>query len=451
MTRKVGGREATTGVIPGRYCLSVGKPDLPSPEGWAWRPLLEMARLESGHTPSRRKPEYWGGDVSWIGIKDATGSHGQTIAETIQHTNELGIANSAARVLPANTVCLSRTASVGSVVVMGKPMATSQDFANWVCGPDLDYRFLKYALLVENEALRRFSYGSTHKTIYYPELKAFYIRVPNRGQQEEIADALQALDDKIELNRKTAATLEEMTRALYRSWFVDFDPVHTKAEGRAPNYMDAQAAALFPDSIGDNNLPEGWRKVALSEVFEPKNERAGSEQIREFSSSNQGIHPRDEKYKKQLSKDTSKNKVASRGDFVFGLSRKVLNFGMMQEEIGAFSPAYRVYSVSRGGDFSSFVYEYMKSFPDYFYQAVSASSREGQAISEKSLLSLDILEPPQNVLDAFSNATAPWIEMSASLLTQSQTLANLRDTLLPRLMSGELRVGEAKEQVEAVA
>ena len=64
MSRKVGGREATTGVIPGRYCLSVGKPDFPAPEGWSWKPLLEMARLESGHTPSRRKPEYWGGDVS---------------------------------------------------------------------------------------------------------------------------------------------------------------------------------------------------------------------------------------------------------------------------------------------------------------------------------------------------------------------------------------------------
>ena len=216
MSRKVGGREATTGVIPGRYCLSVGKPDLPVPEGWSWRPLLEIARLESGHTPSRRKPEYWGGDVSWIGIKDATGNHGQTIHQTFQHTNDLGIANSAARILPENTVCLSRTASVGSVIVMGKPMATSQDFANWVCGPELDYRFLKYALLVENEALHRFSYGSTHRTIYYPELKAFHICVPGRKSQEEVADVLQALDDKIEVNRKTAATLEEMARALYR-------------------------------------------------------------------------------------------------------------------------------------------------------------------------------------------------------------------------------------------
>jgi type I restriction enzyme, S subunit len=116
--------------------------------------------LETGHTPSRRHPEYWDGDIPWVGIRDATGNHGRTIYETQENTNELGIANSSARVLPVNTVCLSRTASVGYVVVMGRPMATSQDFVNWVCAKEIDYRFLKYILLAEKDTLLQYASGT---------------------------------------------------------------------------------------------------------------------------------------------------------------------------------------------------------------------------------------------------------------------------------------------------
>lgn len=79
---KTGGRPASTGVILGRFALSVGLPDRPAPAGWRWTALSDVARLETGHTPSRRHPEYWGGDVSWIGIKDATENHGRVIAAT---------------------------------------------------------------------------------------------------------------------------------------------------------------------------------------------------------------------------------------------------------------------------------------------------------------------------------------------------------------------------------
>ena len=175
---RTGGRSATTGTIVGDIALSVGMPDLAAPEGWHWTKLTDVARLETGHTPSRKHPEYWGGGIPWIGIKDATGNHGKTIYDTIQHTNELGIANSSARILPENTICLSRTASVGHVVVMGRPMATSQDFVNWVCSENLDSRFLKYVLLGERNAFLRFASGTTHQTIYFPEVKAFHVCLP---------------------------------------------------------------------------------------------------------------------------------------------------------------------------------------------------------------------------------------------------------------------------------
>ena len=263
---KTGGRPATTGVIRGSYALSVGMPDTPLPQGWRWVALSDVARLETGHTPSRRHPEYWGGDVPWIGIKDATENHGRVIGDTYQHTNELGIANSSARILPTHTVCLSRTASVGYVVVMGRPMATSQDFVNWVCSDAIDYRFLKYILLAEREAFLRFASGTTHQTIYFPEVKAFHVALPPISEQCTIGNILSTLDDKIELNRRMSETLEAIARALFKSWFVGFDPVRAKAEGRDPG-LTKQIADPLPNSFEDSELgeiPNGWSVGTLA-------------------------------------------------------------------------------------------------------------------------------------------------------------------------------------------
>jgi type I restriction enzyme S subunit len=141
---RTGGREASAKRIMGNVALSVNRPDVPAPAGWKWVPLTSIARMESGHTPSRKHPEYWNGNIPWLGIRDAKAAHGGTITETAESTNALGINNSSARVLPAGTICLSRTASVGYVVKMGRDMATSQDFANWVCSDLLDPDFLRY-------------------------------------------------------------------------------------------------------------------------------------------------------------------------------------------------------------------------------------------------------------------------------------------------------------------
>ena len=270
---QTGGRAATTGHISGDYALAVGMPKSPPPPRWQWTKLSDVARLETGHTPSRKHPEYWGGDIPWIGIRDATANHGQTLSDTNQHTNELGINNSSARVLPENTVCLSRTASVGYVVVMGRPMATSQDFVNWVCSDQLDYRFLKYVLLAEHRSFLRFASGTTHQTIYFPEVKAFHICLPPVTEQKAIAHILGTLDDKIELNRRMNETLEAMARAIFKSWFVDFDPVRAKMDGRQPPGMDADTAALFPDAFEDSEqgqIPKGWEVTSLAESIEVK-------------------------------------------------------------------------------------------------------------------------------------------------------------------------------------
>ena len=272
---RTGGRAATSGTIKGRFGLSVGNPDTPLPNGWKWTALSSVARLETGHTPSRKRPEWWGGNIPWVGIRDFTANHGRVIYRTREYTNQLGIENSSARVLPANTVCLSRTASVGYVVVMGVPMATSQDFVNWVCSDRLNHHFLKYILLAEQDAILQYASGTTHQTIYFPEAKAFHVALPSMREQLAIANLLGSLDEKIELNRSIAATLEEMARALFKSWFIDFDPVRAKAEDRPTGLTDA-IAAFFPSYLDDDGVPDGWRSGTLADVAHLNPESRGS-------------------------------------------------------------------------------------------------------------------------------------------------------------------------------
>jgi type I restriction enzyme S subunit len=214
---KTGGREATTRHIPPKLALAVGMPLIPPPKGWRWASLTDIARLESGHTPSRRHPEWWGGSIPWIGIKDARANDGACIDDTQEKTNERGIEHSAARVLPANTVCLSRTASVGYVVVMGRPMATSQDFVNWVCSDHLDHNFLKYIFIAEGDELLRFASGSVHQTIYFPEVKAFHVCLPQLPEQQRIVGILDEAFDGIATAKVNAEKNLQNARALFES------------------------------------------------------------------------------------------------------------------------------------------------------------------------------------------------------------------------------------------
>lgn len=184
-----------------------------TPAGWQWRKLTEVARLESGHTPSRSRPDWWGGDVSWISLTEIRALDGQWVEGTQLRTNPAGIANSAARILPRGTVCYSRTASVGFVAIMAKPMATSQDFANWVCGDALDPEFLMHALIHARKDLRDLATGATHKTIYMPTLESFHVCAPDIDAQRRIVRCLkQRLGEASALRTALDAQQAELAR-----------------------------------------------------------------------------------------------------------------------------------------------------------------------------------------------------------------------------------------------
>jgi type I restriction enzyme, S subunit len=204
-------------VIPGHAALAVGHANEPIPEGWVWAALVDVARMESGHTPSRNHPEWWEGDIPWIGIVDAREHHGGAIKDTIQHTNEAGLANSAARLLPAGTVCVSRTASVGYVVVMGRPMATSQDFVNWIPTPAVTSDWLRIVFVADREALIRFGKGSVHKTIYFPEWLAVHVALPPIAEQRRITGEVDRRLSIVDAALDQADAQQERASALRRA------------------------------------------------------------------------------------------------------------------------------------------------------------------------------------------------------------------------------------------
>jgi type I restriction enzyme S subunit len=172
------------------FAASPTTPNKATRPGWRWHRLTDLARLATGHTPSRYHPEYWEGEIPWIQLADIRALDGQEVFDTSEHINDLGIQNSAAVLLPKGTVCMSRTASVGFVAMTGRPMATSQDFVNWICGSELDPLFLMHLLIACRKPILDLGSGAVHHTIYFPTVEAFSVCVPCLSEQRRIARVL---------------------------------------------------------------------------------------------------------------------------------------------------------------------------------------------------------------------------------------------------------------------
>lgn len=443
-TGRTGGRDATAGVIPGRFALAVGNPETATPPGWKWTALSEVAQLESGHTPSRKCPEYWDGGVPWIGIKDAVENHGRTIWDTFQHVSELGLENSSARLLPANTVCLSRTASVGFVVVMGRPMATSQDFVNWACGPNIDPQFLKYVLLAENEALWRFASGTTHQTIYYPEAKAFHVCLPPLHEQNAIAQILGCFDEKIELNRQMNMTLEATTRALFQSWFVDFDPVRAKVDGQRPLGIAPAVSALFPNGFegsGMGAIPRGWSIDGLESIASVT--MGLSPNGDSYNSEGKGLplingpvefgdyFPVKTKWTETVTRRTQKD------DLIFCVRGSTTGRRVISDD--EYCIGRGVCSIRAKNGWRGFLYLTIDHGLERLLSKTTGSVFP--SLSAPDIKNFPILKPIHAVIDAFEQSIDPLIQRIAQNHHQNRVLSNLRETLLPELLSGRTRVG----------
>ncbi len=429
VTTKTKGREATRGVIEGRYALSVGRPlHLPEPPGYTWTPLSSVARLESGHTPSRSKAEYWDGDVPWIGIRDATGNHGKTIQTTGQSISQSGLDNSSARLLPAGTVCLSRTASVGYVVQMGVPMATSQDFVNWVCGPRLSAEYLKYVLVGEQESVRRFAHGTTHQTMYYPEAKALHALLPARSAQDAAVEVLRALDDKIAANGKVVDTTQSLAASVFQqaanaltgdsAKVTTFDEVASVSGGGTPStkaeeYWGGDIHWATPTDVTGLESPylfETSRKITP----------AGLEAC------SSALHP---------AGSILMTSRATIGAFAVVQLTTAVNQGFIV--VNAHDPSLQWW----------LFHEMRGRVPEFVSQANGATFLElPRGLFRKLMLSV----PDSVAAGRFNDRVGPLHARARAAALESLLLDRTRDALLPALMSGKLTVKDAERVVGGV-
>ena len=235
---------------------------------------------------------------------------------------------------------------------------------------------------------------------------------------------LSTIDNKIELNNRINHNLEEQAQALFKSWFVDFEPF------KEENFEDTE--------IG--RIPKGWNVMLFKSFITASTEKVVVGDLPEYSVTNNGIIPRDQKFNKKLSQSTSKNKVLRHDNLVFGMSRDILNWGIMEDEIGSVSSAYNVYTINQDLIMPKYLRLYMMAKLPYFNDLIGTAAREGQSLDKGALFQKAVYVPPSDICHEFFNIYDRLIEMQQTAILESKQLAYYRDYILPLLLDGVLNV-----------
>jgi type I restriction enzyme, S subunit len=295
-------------------------------------------------------------------------------------------------------------------------------------------------------------------------IESYQFYLPPESEQRAIASILGALDDKIELNRRVNETLEAMARALFKSWFVDFDPVRAKAEGRQPAGMDAATAALFPDALEPSEsgeIPVGWSASTIgAEVRVVGGSTPSTKESRYWEGGT--IHWA-----------TPKDLASLTSPVLLDTERRITEAGLSQISSGLLPPGTVLLSsrapvgylalaevpIAINQGFIAMVCEDI--LPKHYVLHWTSTSMETikarangttfQEISKSNFRPIPVLVPSTPVLRSFERQAELLHRRGVSNLREIQTLAAIRDSLLPKLLSGEVRVGEAEKLVEARA
>lgn len=312
------------------------------------------------------------------------------------------------------------------------------------------------------EQVRKFiNVGAVFDSLKCREIPHFELTIPPMDAQKEITTLLTALDDRITLLRETNATLEAIAQAMFKSWFVDFDPVRAKMEGRTPEGMDETTAALFPDSFEESELglvPKGWKVGKVADIGEvicgktpPTSESANYGDDVPFITipdmHNLLAITFTSRSLSTLGANTQKKKTLPAGSICVsciataGLVVRVTTPSQTNQQINSVVP------------FAS----WGKSFPLFTLRRIGDAVRAGGSggsvfhnLNKSGFEQLKVTFPSEHLALAFGEIIEPVIETIIANQHQAQTLATLRDTLLPRLISGQLRLPETQSQIEEV-
>ncbi|WP_322507663.1 restriction endonuclease subunit S [Anaerolinea sp.] len=406
---------------------------------WPKVAVSDVAIAVIGGTPSRSVPAYWDGDIPWATAKDIANTAVRYLNETQEFITEEGLENSAAKLLPTGTVVITARGTVGAIAQLGREMTFNQTCYALIPKEGLDNNFLFYVLKGTIAEMQALTYGTVFETITTQSFNHWIIPFPPLPEQRSIAHILGTLDDKIELNRRMSETLEAMARALFKSWFVDFDPVRAKMEGRWRKGesllgLPAHLYDLFPDRLVDSELgqiPEGWEVGTLGQLMELAYGRALKEENRKLGrvpvyGSNGQIGWHDEA-------------LATGPGIVVGRKGNPGIVTWVPTDFFAIDTTFYVVPKEKCRS----LYFLFFALSGHDLPSLAADSAV-PGLNRNFAYSKSQVIPSSTVLDAFDEVASALFERQYANNCESRTLAALRDALLPKLISGELRVKDAE-------
>ncbi|MEN3802458.1 restriction endonuclease subunit S [Aeromonas veronii] len=429
---------------------------------WQQFCLADAGSIVTGKTPRGGIPEFEGSDVPFVTPPDFNGS--MWIERANRSISELGAQSVKGSIIPRGSVLVTCIGSdMGKAALTASRCVTNQQI-NAVLVDETKFcpEFIYYNLSLRKDEIRGLAGGSAQPILNKSAFSQIRFWAPPLSEQRTIATALRPLNDRIALLRETNATLEAIAQALFKSWFVDFDPVHARAGGEQPAGLPPEVAALFPDSFEESELgmiPKGWGVQPIRDVVEgvydgphatPPESDVGPVflGIKNLTGTALDLsdvrHIADEDFIKWTKRVTPKA-----GDIVFSYEATLGFFALIPDEVkcclGRRLALIRPMAIDGHGHF-------------WFHQFVAAPFQrhldkhtiQGATVNRialKEFPGYPVLNPPSELKQAFEvRAAAIWHKIHLNQ-KQAQTLANLRDTLLPRLITGQLRLPDAEAMV----
>ena len=393
---------------------------------WKECTIADLGEVVGGATPSTKKTEnYENGDISWITPKDLSTFNGRFITRGERSITEIGLNSCSTRLLPPNSVLFSSRAPIGYVAIAAKEMCTNQGFKSVIPNSDTDYMFLYYLLKFNKGNIENMGSGTTFKEVSGNTMKSIKVYIPvDIEEQRKIASILSALDDKIELNNRINENLESQAQAIFKSWFVDFEPFGgVKPEEWTEKSVYDLAEYINGAAFKKNEYStEG---IPIIKIAELKNGITNSTQY--------CCIEKDEKYyfdNKAILFSWSGNPETSIDTFLWYRGKAILN-----------QHTFRVVSKYNAPAFTYFLLKYLK--PKFTH---IASNKQTTGLGHVTVSDLKRLQfsCSTDAIEEFEKMSKPLFDMIYNTYVESNRLSKLRDVLLPKLMNGEIDVSEVK-------
>ena len=413
---------------------------------WKEYKIEEIADVVGGGTPSTKVPQYYGGNIPWLTPKDLTNYTNRFIAKGERNITKEGLSNSSARMVPKNTILLTSRAPIGYMAIAANDVCTNQGFKSIVVNPKIaDFNFVFYLLKANMEYIKSYGTGTTFAEISASVVKNLKFNLPDLPTQTAIAEILSSLDDKIELNNKINQELENLAQTLFKQWFIDFEFPNENGEP-----YKSSGGEMVDSELGE--IPKGWVVKSLDEIadylnglalqkFPPKNENDYLPviKIRELR---QGITEASDK----ASTEIPEKYIIQNGDVLFAWSGSLMIDFWTNGEGALNQHLFKVTSET----YPKWFYFYWTKFHlDEFIKIAESKATTMGHIQRKHLTEAKVTVPNSNHLNQFNDNFKNIVDAIILNRVENQELTHLRDTLLPKLISGELEVSEALTQTTA--